>query len=306
MEGGAGGGEPHARVRRARGGRERRRSVRGGAQALRRRPDPRACDRFEASLRLDPALGTLQNLATCHEQEGRTARAHAEFERLAEQAAKAGPGQKAREIFGRKHAAALSKKLSQVELQLGADANVAAIRIDGDPLPREAWNAPVALDPGTHSIVFDTPGKQPVTQTIVVAAAPSAVPLVVPHLEGVPPPPPPPPPPVRGIPLRTVAYALGGAGAVGIVLGSTFGGLTFAEKGAAAPHCSGMYCDAQGLSLQNQAYAYATASTTAFVLGLAAGGAGAFLFVWGGPDARLSIGATSPGSTIGMRVDGTW
>src|SRR4051794_23814576 len=70
-----------------------------------------ACERFEASLRLDPALGTLQNLATCHEQEGRTARAFAEYEELATRAGQA--KQAVRETFGRQHAAALGKKLSR-------------------------------------------------------------------------------------------------------------------------------------------------------------------------------------------------
>src|SRR5262249_22295429 len=58
--------------------------------------------------------------------------------------------------------------------------------------------------------------------------------------------------------------------------------VAFADKGAAGAHCTGMYCDAQGLSLQDAAHRYATASTTTFVLGLAAAGTGAFLFVWGG------------------------
>jgi serine/threonine-protein kinase len=133
--------------------------------------------------------------------------------------------------------------------------------------------------------------------------------VTVPHLEGFAPPPPP-----TGIPLRTLAYAIGGAGVVGVFLGSVFGGLTFAKKGAAGPHCSGMYCDAQGLSLQNAAHAYATASTTAFVLGLAAGSAGAFLFVWGGPERRLTLGVTpplsaspgSPGLAMALRIERAW
>src|SRR6185312_2472707 len=100
-----------------------------------------ACERFEQSYRLDAALGTLQNLATCHEQEGRTARAYAEFEDLAEKANRAGAGQKARELLGRGRAAALAKKLSRIELHLGPGANVEEIRVADPVVERPLWQA---------------------------------------------------------------------------------------------------------------------------------------------------------------------
>ncbi len=264
-----------------------------------------ACERFEASLKLDPAMGTLQNLATCHEQEGRTARAHAEFTELADRAAKAGVGQKARELLGRQRAAALVKKLSKVELRLGADANVAEIRVDDAPLDRALWSAPVALDPGPHTLLFSAPGKVAVTRPVNVSANPGVEPLDVPRLADVALPPPPPRP---ASPWRPVSLALGGAGVVSLVLTAVFGGLTFADKSAAEPHCMGKFCDAQGLSSDDAAHRYATASTATLVIGLAAVGSGAFLWFWTGQKLRTGVGAMPAvgGAGGGFRVDGVW
>jgi tetratricopeptide (TPR) repeat protein len=265
-----------------------------------------ACERFEASLRLDPALGTLQNLATCHEADGKTARAYAEFLDLADAAAKAGVGQKAREILGRQRAATLAKKLSKIELVLGTGANVTEIRIDDVPLDRARWTAPVPVDPGAHTVVFAAPGKVAKAQSIDVSATPGVVPLEVPVLPNVPPPP---PPPSKGMaPMRITGLAVGGVGALGIVLGSVFGGVTFAKKGAATPHCTGMYCDQEGLSLENAAHAYAAASTASFVIGLAAAGTGAFLYVWGGrtSSVALRVAPNVSARSGALRVDGSF
>jgi hypothetical protein len=59
-------------------------------------------------------------------------------------------------------------------------------------------------------------------------------------------------------------------GAAGLIAGSIFGILTFTEKSAGQSHCSGKYCDASGLSSENDAHTSATISTVAFGVGLAA------------------------------------
>jgi hypothetical protein len=54
------------------------------------------------------------------------------------------------------------------------------------------------------------------------------------------------------------------------VVGSVFGILTLSQKASGDSHCVGMYCDATGLSSQNDAHTSATISTIAFGVGLAA------------------------------------
>jgi len=55
-----------------------------------------ACANFEDSLRLDPADGTLINLARCHERQGKIASAWAAYEKVAQSSARAGNQERAR------------------------------------------------------------------------------------------------------------------------------------------------------------------------------------------------------------------
>src|SRR5689334_12832457 len=60
-----------------------------------------ACDKFAASQKLDPAVGTLLNLAACHEKMGKTATAWIEFSDAYGQSNK--QGDKQRMQFAKSH-----------------------------------------------------------------------------------------------------------------------------------------------------------------------------------------------------------
>jgi hypothetical protein len=66
-------------------------------------------------------------------------------------------------------------------------------------------------------------------------------------------------------------------GAAGVVVGSIFGAMTFAQKSAGDSHCSGQYCDASGLSSENSAHTSATISTVSFGVALVAAAVDAVL-----------------------------
>src|SRR5687767_5825288 len=68
-----------------------------------------ACLKFEESQRVDPGIGTLFQLANCHEKVGRTATAWAEFREVAASAKASGQG--AREKVARERAAALENTI---------------------------------------------------------------------------------------------------------------------------------------------------------------------------------------------------
>src|ERR1044071_7524440 len=71
-----------------------------------------ACPKFEASLKLDPGVGAMLNLADCYEKNGQTASAWAEF--LEASSAARVAGSRDREELARSRAAALEPKLSRL------------------------------------------------------------------------------------------------------------------------------------------------------------------------------------------------
>src|SRR5262249_49768377 len=71
-----------------------------------------ACDLFARSLRVERALGTLLNLARCHEKQGKTASAWAEFSE-AEASAKRG-GDTQRADLARTHLTSLEKAVPRI------------------------------------------------------------------------------------------------------------------------------------------------------------------------------------------------
>jgi hypothetical protein len=125
-----------------------------------------ACEKFAESERLRPALGTLLNLAVCHEKEKKTASAWAEYTEVAGQATRAGQSDRAQ--FATQHAAALEPQLCRLRLEMSAPPLSTEVKIDGQPLGAAIWGTDIPLDPGTHAIVVSAPGKQPWLRTITL------------------------------------------------------------------------------------------------------------------------------------------
>jgi hypothetical protein len=117
-----------------------------------------ACPKFADSQRLDPALGTLMHLASCHEKAGRTATAWSEFSDAAALAHKA--NQTDRENFARSHASALEGQLQKLIIELPRAPEGTTIRLDGAVLPTGVLGTEIPLDPGEHSLEVSAPGKK--------------------------------------------------------------------------------------------------------------------------------------------------
>jgi hypothetical protein len=233
-----------------------------------------ACDKFAESFRLDPANGTLQDLALCHERQGKIASAWAEYTQLIGRATQS--KQPARVELAKNRAAELEPRVPRVRLVFGEDANVERVAIDGEAIGRAAWSTALPIDPGDHVLTFAAPRFVDASRTVTVAQEGATIDVDVPRLAPASPEPSAAPSnPSR----RTVAWILGGAGVVAIGVGGFFGLRAIANKNDGDAHCAGRFCDATGMSLQDDAHTAATISTIAFGAGALALGGAAFLFL---------------------------
>lgn len=190
-----------------------------------------ACSDWELSLRLSPKLGTLLNLALCHETIGRIATAWSEFQHAGAWATQ--NGQRDRHDFALNHALALENRLPRVVFQFPIDRAFASVEIDGEPVPVPKVFLPQYLDPGEHTIAVTAPGKKRSSTSFRVVAAGSDQIVVVPSLEDDRPKPFAPSPPrilVEDHPTRrTVGWVLLGIGAAGALSGG-FGGVLAVDR----------------------------------------------------------------------------
>jgi hypothetical protein len=130
-----------------------------------------ACAKLEESQRLDPAPGTLANLAECEEQLGRTASAWEHWRRTAE----ALPANDPRRATAQARSTELEKKLARLSIalapELGPD-RIAGLTVkrDGVALGAASLGVALPLDPGRHAIWVSATGRQPRTFDLNVAA----------------------------------------------------------------------------------------------------------------------------------------
>lgn len=210
-------------------------------QKLMAEGNPAACEKFADSERLDPALGTLINLALCHEKRGKNATAWGEFTDAAAQARRL--AQHDREEFAHAHAEALEKKLQKIIVEIPNPPAGTEVRLDGTALPLTVMGTEIPLDPGDHELLVTAPGKKPWRQAKLNLGPSAVVTRVAVTLEDAGPPGAPPveaaaPLPLRGASVepsdvqrsgssgqRTAGFVVGGVGIAGVAVGAVMLGL---------------------------------------------------------------------------------
>ncbi len=119
-----------------------------------------ACPKLKESQRLDPGGGTLLNLATCHEGEGKTATALDEFHESLSVAMK--DGRKDREQIARTHIEKLEREVPRVTVLVPHPVTGIDVKLDTTPLVQAAWGVATPVDPGTHTVVARADGYKTV------------------------------------------------------------------------------------------------------------------------------------------------
>jgi hypothetical protein len=240
-----------------------------------------ACPKFELSHNQDPQLGTLLNLADCHEQVGKLASAWAEFRAAMELARNRGD---TREAFARERSERLASRISRVVLTPRGDAADLRVKLD-DRDVTALLGVAIPVDPGDHVIATQRAGEDEVTRTIRVRGEGKQLELTVPF-----------DPPRRGDgddssdedaaasastgrTRRIAGLGVAGSGLVVAAIGGYFGKRAFDRWDDSRQFCDqANRCDAEGGRLVDEARSSAMAANVLVGVGIAALAAGAIVY----------------------------
>ncbi|WP_394839412.1 hypothetical protein LVJ94_21230 [Pendulispora rubella] len=260
-----------------------------------------ACERFAESERLDPAPGTLINLADCEERRGRIATAWQEF-RDAVPMFRTGDD---RIAYAEKRARNLEARVPHVVLTLATRVNGVTIHRDDVELGTATLGVSLPIDPGRHRFVVRAPGReeravevdivqgQSLTVTLEAARATPAAkaPVATP---ATPPPQAGPRPRDGGSSQATWGYVAAGVGGAALITGIV---ATVGIAGAASSykdHCRDGICDGDGMDAASRGKTWSIVAPIAFGAAAIGLGGGAYLLL-----TRPSPGtATSAGVSV--------
>ncbi len=223
-----------------------------GVELLKKNDWVEACKAFDASMKLDPSVGTQINIARCALNDGRIASAWADFRKAKALNAETPLAKRKANVDGFVDAELkkleprlpwLTLKLSIKPLAGGvapAPSAVSGLVIerDGLKLPAESVGVEVPIDPGKHKFTVSAPGyrtstvehkfeegkKHAVTLELVeepkAAVPPAAGPTKLPTA---------PPPEPEMSPMLPAGIALASVGAAGLIVSAVTGGLAFSD-----------------------------------------------------------------------------
>lgn len=129
-----------------------------------------ACPKLRGSLQLDPATGTLLNLAFCFEQQGKSASAYNAYKQALARSEQ--EGNHARQQFAEERIAVLEPTLTRLGIVTLALEEDLWITLDGERLDVAHLGTTIPVDPGRHVLEYGAPHKRPVTLTVNAKRSP--------------------------------------------------------------------------------------------------------------------------------------
>lgn len=139
------------------------------------------CPKLVESQRLDPGGGTLLVIALCHEGQGKTATAWAEFGVALGEARK--DKRVDRENAAMEHIKKLEPKLTRVRVIVADKPAGLEVRRDDTKVGEAQFGTPLPVDPGDHVFTAKAPGKTTWTSKIPVKGEGATIDIQVPKLE---------------------------------------------------------------------------------------------------------------------------
>jgi hypothetical protein len=268
-----------------------------------------ACPKFKASYGLDPAVGTLFNLADCEERVGQLAAAWQHFHQLLDQL----PAGDDRRPYAQTHSQQLEPRVPRlrVVLEHGAPQDAEVTR-DGERLGGALLGVAVPVDPGAHRVVVHAPDRADKVYELTVAEKAQqdlevTVGPVAPHTSA------PPkavvvrvPPPQKASPLRTVGFVMGAVGLASAAAGGIFGALALTDNGKSNASCQGSVCSTQqAVDLHERAKTEALVADITLFGGVALVAVGA-VFVLTSHRAEMHVVPTVGASGAGLVFAGSF
>jgi hypothetical protein len=265
-----------------------------------------ACAQFEKSQQLDPQLGTLFNLAQCHEKIGKLASARAAYREVLSKDTNAD-----RRRFAADFDKKLAPRVPKLVVQIAGEPNGLTVRL-GERLI--IANTAIELDNGVYALMVRATGMHDVTTrvkineegrttTVVVPLTPmgsSEVALATQSSQ--------PTGSGGGSPRKTIGIATLAVGGATLATGGVFGLLAMNAWSDAKEVCGGMTCSTtadadRANGLRDKALSRATVSNVLFVAGGAIAVTGLILWLTAPSgeehsDVAFSAGASGDGASV--------
>ncbi len=266
-----------------------------GRKAIEKGDYASACPRFRESERLDPAPGTLLNLADCEEHLNHLARAWEAWK----EALATLPGDDPRLPVTKQRVQAIEARVPHLTLTRDPAAPEGVlVRRDDVEIHGASFDVALPVDPGAHVITVTAPGRDSKTTTITLREGEARTFLAEPG------------PPAANAnanadananasanananaTFRTVGLITGAVGVVSLGVGSVFGAMAIGKKSTVDTDCGPRGCTQPGVDAAHAGRTDAIASDITFVAGGALVALGTVLFL-----THLPAHGTANGST---------
>jgi hypothetical protein len=237
-----------------------------------------ACAKFRESQRLDPAVGTLFNIANCEEQLGHVATAWTLFREVSQRL----PSDDERSAIAERRAAALEPRLPRLTVHVEAHLPGTRVLRDGVLLGDASLDTPLPIDPGEHSIVVELPGHDDARYALRLAESESRAVAVAPgssRREPIARESAKPTSAERPTGAPAAAYVFGTLGVAGLVAGTISGVLVLDKKSTVDDECIGKACSERGASAARAGKTLGVITTASLAVGVLGLGTGLYLFV---------------------------